>query len=198
MAATPANPKSTLTPTSGDIHFGLGKCWLGKALVAQSQQGICAILLGDDADVLLRDLQDRFPGEAITKGGTEFSAVVASVVDFLDHPEKPLSLPLDIRGTAFQKQVWQALTEVPAGQTVSYSDLAKKLGSGASAVRAIAGACAANALAVAIPCHRAVKNDGGLAGFRWGLERKRALLEKEGSGIIGRYNKGAVHQLSLF
>lgn len=181
-----------------DIRFGLGKCWLGKVLAAQSDQGICAILLGDDPDILLRDLQDRFPGEVIEKGGPDFNTVMNQVVDFIDHPEKAFNLPLDIRGTAFQKEVWQALAEVPAGQTVSYTDLAKKLGSGPTAVRAVAGACAANALAVVIPCHRAVKNDGGLAGYRWGLERKRALLEKEGSGIIGRNNVGAVHQLSLF
>jgi len=193
------------TPTAGsspepvpDLRFGLGKCWLGKMLVAQSSVGICAILLGDDADVLLRDLQDRFPGEVIMKGGADFTVVVNKVVGHIDHPEKPLDLPFDIRGTAFQQQVWQALGEVPAGQTISYTALAKKLGSGPTAVRAVAGACAANALAVVIPCHRAVKNDGGLAGYRWGLERKRALLEKEGSGIIGRNNVGALHQLSLF
>jgi AraC family transcriptional regulator of adaptative response/methylated-DNA-[protein]-cysteine methyltransferase len=180
-----------------DIRFAVGKCWLGRVLVAQTDKGICAILLGDDDDALLRDLQDRFPGEQIVQGGAGVEAL-RQVLAFLDDPGSNGPPGLDIRGTAFQKQVWQALSEIPAGQTISYSSLAKKLGTGQNAVRAIAGACAANALAVAIPCHRAVKNDGGLAGFRWGLERKRALLEKEGRGIIGRDNVGAVHQLSLF
>ncbi len=193
MAATTFSSESI-----PDLRFGLGRCWLGRVLVAQSAAGLCAILLGDDADMLLQDLRERFPSHGIEQGGPDFDAVVNEVVAFLEHPETELSLPLDLRGTAFQKEVWQALTDIPIGQTMTYTALSERLGAGTTGVRAVAGACAANALAVAIPCHRVVKADGGLAGFRWGVERKRALLEREGRGIIGRENPGALHQLNLF
>ena len=160
------------------ITFAVGQCSLGSILVARSEAGICAILIGDDPDALARDLQDRFPRARLTGGDAAFEQVVATVVGFVEAPAIGLDLPLDIRGTAFQLRVWEALRAVPAGRTVSYTDLAGILGE-PRAVRAVAGACAANALAVAIPCHRVVKRDGSLSGYRWGVERKRALLDRE-------------------
>ncbi len=161
-----------------DIHFAIGECSLGSILIARSDRGVCAILLGDDPDVLIRDLQDTFPRANLIGGDAEFEQLVAKVVGFVEAPAVGLDLPLDIRGTAFQQRVWQALREIPAGETASYSEIARRIGSPKS-VRAVAGACAANTLAVAIPCHRVVKYDGTLSGYRWGVERKRALLERE-------------------
>ena len=160
------------------IRFAVGECSLGPILVAASGKGICAILLGDDAEALTRDLQDRFPNANLIGGDAEFERWMAQVVGFVEAPGLGLDLPLDIRGTAFQRRVWQALSEVPAGSTASYAEIAKKLGA-PKAVRAVAQACAANALAVAIPCHRVVRTDGALSGYRWGVERKRTLLERE-------------------
>jgi AraC family transcriptional regulator of adaptative response/methylated-DNA-[protein]-cysteine methyltransferase len=162
------------------IHFAVGECSLGAILVAQSGKGVCAILLDDDADALVRDLQDRFPQAELIGGDSEFEKRVAQVVGFVDAPSLGLNLPLDVRGTAFQQRVWQALRDIPAGKTASYSEIAQRIGK-PKAVRAVAAACAANAIAVAIPCHRVVRNDGALSGYRWGVERKRALLEKERS-----------------
>ena len=144
-------------------------------------QGVCAIPLGDDPDALVRDLQDRFPKAELIGGDAEFERLVAQVVGFVEAPRLGLDLPLDVRGTAFQQRVWQALREIPAGSTASYADIAERIGA-PKAVRAVAQACAANALAVAIPCHRVVRNDGSLSGYRWGVERKRALLEREAVG----------------
>jgi AraC family transcriptional regulator of adaptative response/methylated-DNA-[protein]-cysteine methyltransferase len=162
------------------IRFAVGACSLGAILVAATQQGICAILLGDDPEPLVRDLQDRFPKAQIIGADGEFEQMVALVVGFVEAPRIGLDLPLDVRGTAFQQRVWAALRAIPAGETVSYTELAQRIGS-PSAVRAVAGACAANPVAVAIPCHRVVRNDGGLSGYRWGIERKRTLIacEKE-------------------
>lgn len=160
------------------IRFAVGECSLGAILVAQSERGICAILMGDEAEVLVRDLQDRFPSARLVGGDAGFEELVARVVGFVEAPRIGLELPLDVRGTAFQQRVWQALRDIPAGETVSYSELAQRIGA-PKAVRAVAGACAANALAVAIPCHRVLRNDGALSGYRWGVERKRALLERE-------------------
>jgi len=160
------------------IRFAIGQCSLGAILVAASTKGVCAILLGDDPDALARDLQDRFPKAALVGGDAEFEQWVAKIVGFVEAPRVGLDLPLDVRGTAFQQRVWQALREIPAGSTASYSEIATRIGS-PRAVRAVAQACAANALAVAIPCHRVVRNDQSLSGYRWGVERKRALLEKE-------------------
>ncbi|MCC2681323.1 MAG: O-6-methylguanine methyltransferase [Nitrosospira multiformis] len=160
------------------IRFAIGECCLGSILVAQSDRGICAILLGEDAEKLVRDLQDNFPRAELIGGDADFEQLVAQVVGFIEAPGIGLDLPLDVRGTSFQQRVWQALCEIPVGQTVSYTDIARRIGS-PRAVRAVAQACAANRLAVAIPCHRVVRNDGALAGYRWGVERKRSLLEKE-------------------
>ncbi|MDP2306523.1 MAG: bifunctional DNA-binding transcriptional regulator/O6-methylguanine-DNA methyltransferase Ada [Pseudomonadota bacterium] len=164
-----------------EIRFAVGQCTLGAILVAQSGKGVCAILLGDDPDALLRDLQDRFPSAMLLGGDAAFEGLVARVVGFVEAPGLGFDLPLDVRGTAFQHRVWQALREIPAGTTASYTDVARSIGA-PTAVRAVAAACAANAIAVAIPCHRVVKNDGTLSGYRWGVERKRALLAREAEG----------------
>jgi len=174
-----------MTPTiyraggaNADIRFAVGECTLGSILVARSELGVCAILLGDDPDTLARDLQDRFPQATLIGGDPEFEQLVAQVVGFVEAPALGFDLPLDVQGTAFQRRVWQALQEIPAGSTASYTEIAGRIGS-PKAVRAVAQACAANGLAVAIPCHRVVRNDGGLSGYRWGVERKRALLQRE-------------------
>jgi AraC family transcriptional regulator of adaptative response/methylated-DNA-[protein]-cysteine methyltransferase len=162
------------------IRFAVAACSLGALLVASTDKGICSILLGDDPDQLVRDLQDRFPKAELVGAEPGFERTVAQVVGFVEAPGIGLELPLDVRGTAFQQRVWQALRQVPAGQTVSYAELAERVGLVAGA-RAVAGACAANPVAVAIPCHRVVRNDGSISGYRWGVERKQALLEREGS-----------------
>ncbi len=164
-----------------DIRFAVGQCALGAILVAQSDKGVVAIAIGEDPDRLARDLQDRFPKANLIGGDSDFEALVAWVVGFVEAPQAGLDLPLDIRGTAFQQRVWQALREIPAGETATYSQVAARIGQ-PEAVRAVAGACAANTLAVAIPCHRVVRTDGSLSGYRWGVERKRALLEREAHG----------------
>lgn len=180
-----ANGMLGMTPSSfraggadTTIRFAIGECTLGSILVAASNRGVCAILLGDDPEQLARDLQDRFPRAQLIGGDSSFEQLVAKVVGFVETPAIGLDLPLDVRGTAFQQRVWQALREIPAGRTVSYTDVATRIGAPKS-VRAVAQAVAANSLAVAIPCHRVIRNNGALAGYRWGVERKRALLERE-------------------
>jgi AraC family transcriptional regulator, regulatory protein of adaptative response / methylated-DNA-[protein]-cysteine methyltransferase len=160
------------------IRFAVGECSLGSILVGTTDKGICAILLGDDAATLLRDLQDRFPKAQLIGGDAGFERLVAQVAGLVEAPAQGLDLPLDLRGTAFQHRVWQALRKIRPGTTLSYSDLARRLGVPGSA-RAVAGAVAANALAVAIPCHRVIRQDGSLSGYRWGVTRKRTLLERE-------------------
>lgn len=160
------------------IRFAVGECSLGSLLVAASKKGVCAISLGDDPDALTKALQDRFPRAIIIGGDKDFEKLIARVVGFIEAPEASLDLPLDVRGTAFQQRVWKALREIPPGTTSNYSEIAKCIGS-PKAIRAVARACASNGLAVAIPCHRVVRKDGNLSGYRWGIERKRALLEKE-------------------
>jgi len=160
------------------IKFALGECSLGSILVAQSDRGICAIQLGDDPQVLLQELQDRFPKAELIGADIDFEKTVAQVVGFIETPTRGLNLPLDIRGTAFQQRVWQALTEIPLGTTASYTEIAQRIGA-PKAFRAVAMACGANSLAVVIPCHRVVRNDGNLSGYRWGVERKQTLLNNE-------------------
>ncbi len=173
------NPRAFRDGGTGQaIRFAVGQCSLGAILVAASAQGICAILLGDDPDALLLDLQQRFPRAQLLGGDAGFEQTVARVVGLVEAPTIGLDLPLDIRGTAFQQRVWQALRDIPPGARASYTDIAERLGM-PQAVRAVARACAANALAVAIPCHRVVKLDGGLSGYRWGVARKQALLDRE-------------------
>jgi AraC family transcriptional regulator of adaptative response/methylated-DNA-[protein]-cysteine methyltransferase len=160
------------------MRFAVGTCSLGAILVATTSKGIAAILLGDDPQALVRDLEDRFPKAELIGGDGDFERVVAKVVGLVEAPATGLDLPLDVRGTAFQHRVWQALREIPAGTTATYTDIATRIGA-PKAVRAVAAACAANKIAVAIPCHRVVRNDGALAGYRWGVERKRRLIERE-------------------
>jgi len=160
------------------IRFAVGECSLGAILVAATAKGVCAIEFGNDPEMLVRALQDRFPRAQLLGGDKAFERLVAEVVGFVEAPGRGLDLPLDIRGTAFQQQVWKAIRDIPAGSTASYRDLAKRIGA-PKAVRAVAQACGANAIAVAIPCHRVVRTDGSTSGYRWGVERKRALLDRE-------------------
>lgn len=164
--------------TNAHIRFAVGECSLGALLVAASQKGVCAISLGDDPESLVHELQDRFPNAELTGGDREFEKLVAQVVGLIEAPALGQDLPLDVRGTAFQQRVWQALRDIPAGTTASYAEIARRIGA-PNAVRAVAGACAANTLAVAIPCHRVVRQDGTLSGYRWGVARKRTLLKWE-------------------
>lgn len=161
-----------------ELRFAVGETSLGTILVASSKKGVASILLGNDPDKLVRDLQDRFPRARLIGADRDYEKLVARVVGFVECPRIGLDLPLDVRGTVFQQKVWQALQEIPAGETVSYADIARRINAPKS-TRAVAGACAANNLAVAIPCHRVVRNDGTLSGYAWGVERKRKLIESE-------------------
>lgn len=163
---------------NNDIRFAVGQCSLGAILVAQSERGVCAILLGDDPHQLVCDLQDQFRKANLIGADAGFEQLIAKVVGFIEAPAIGFDLPLDVRGTAFQERVWQALREIPVGSTASYADVAQRIGAPTS-MRAVAQACGANRLAVAIPCHRVVRSDGNLSGYRWGVERKRQLLERE-------------------
>jgi AraC family transcriptional regulator of adaptative response/methylated-DNA-[protein]-cysteine methyltransferase len=160
------------------IRFALGESSLGSILVAATEKGICAISLGDDPADLLRALEDRFPEAELVGGDADFEQLVATVVGLVEKPERAVDLPLDIRGTAFQQRVWKALRAIPPGKTASYAEIADDIGAPKS-VRAVAGACAANNLAIVIPCHRVVRNDGAISGYRWGVARKRSLLARE-------------------
>ncbi len=168
-------------PTARDpvsIRFTVGNSSLGMVLVAGSDKGVSAVLIGDDREALGRELQGRFPRATITDGDAEVGALAARVIAFIESPASGLEVPIDLRGTEFQRTVWQALREIPAGSTASYTDIAIRIGLPKS-VRAVAQACAANSLAVIVPCHRVVRSDGQLSGYRWGVERKRALLDRE-------------------
>jgi AraC family transcriptional regulator of adaptative response/methylated-DNA-[protein]-cysteine methyltransferase len=164
--------------TKAEIRFAVGQCSLGAILAARSERGVCAILLGDDPDALARELQDRFPRANLVGGDAAFEETVAKVVGLVEQPGRGLDLPLDVRGTAFQQRVWRALQAIPPGETATYAEIAERIGQ-PNAVRAVGAACGANPLAVAIPCHRVVRTDGGLSGYRWGVERKRRLLARE-------------------
>lgn len=165
-----------------DVRFAVSDCSLGSILVAISERGVCAIALGDDADALVRDLRARFARATLIDDDVGLAELVAGVIRFIEAPASGLSLPLDLRGTAFQIRVWQELSKIPAGTTASYAEIARRIGA-PGAVRAVAGACAANTLAVAIPCHRVVRSDGTLSGYRWGIPRKRRLLDREAKRI---------------
>jgi AraC family transcriptional regulator of adaptative response/methylated-DNA-[protein]-cysteine methyltransferase len=178
LGMTPSNFRTGGANTT--IRFAIGQCSLGSILVAQSDRGVCAIFLGDDPEVLIRDLQDRFSASTLVGADAGFERIVARVVGLVEAPGLGTDLPLDIRGTLFQQRVWLTLRKVSPGTTLSYAELARRAGVPGSA-RAVAGACAANPLAVAIPCHRVVRTDGSLSGYRWGVERKRTLLEREGT-----------------
>jgi AraC family transcriptional regulator of adaptative response/methylated-DNA-[protein]-cysteine methyltransferase len=163
---------------NAEIRFAVAESSLGAVLVAQSERGICAILLGDDPDVLTRELQDRFPKANLIGGDAEFEKLVAKVLSFVEAPALGLDLPLDLQGTAFQQRVWQALRSIPPGETTTYAEIARKIGAPKS-VRAVGAACGANPVAIAVPCHRVVRTDGGLSGYRWGVDKKRALIARE-------------------
>jgi len=167
-------------PSEADlaIKFAIRDCSLGKILVAASNKGVCAIFFGDEAEPLLRDLQQRFPKARLLFGDADLEALVARVMRCVEAPAEGFDFPLDIHGTAFQRRVWAGLREIPTGATVSYADVARRIGE-PKCVRAVASAIAANKIAVAIPCHRVLHSDGSLSGFRWGVERKRALLNRE-------------------
>lgn len=167
------------------IRFALGQTSLGSILVAATEKGVCSILLGPDPDLLLRQLQEQFPQASLLGGEPDFERMVATVIGFVEDPGRGLNLPLDIQGTAFQQRVWRALREIPAGSTASYEEIAQRIGAPKSA-RAVAGACAANHLAVAIPCHRVVRKSGDLSGYRWGVERKQTLLNREAAAPRSR------------
>lgn len=160
------------------IRFALAECSLGSLLVASTVQGVCCVLLGDDPQMLIEDLQQRFAAAELIGADGQYEQTVAQVVSLIEQPKLGLALPLDIQGTVFQQRVWQALQKIPAGQTLSYSELARQMGMPQSA-RAVASAVAANPIAVAVPCHRVLRNDGSISGYRWGVERKRALLLRE-------------------
>lgn len=160
------------------IQFAIGDCSLGRVLAARSERGVCAILLGDDDEALRRDLQQRFPRAEVTVAEEESQALLAQVAAMVETPAQGLHLPLDIQGTAFQQRVWEALRAIPAGATASYAEVASAIGSPQS-VRAVAQACGANPLAIAIPCHRVVRSGGAISGYRWGVHRKKQLLERE-------------------
>jgi AraC family transcriptional regulator of adaptative response/methylated-DNA-[protein]-cysteine methyltransferase len=164
--------------TGNTIRFAIGECSLGSILVASSEKGVCAIFMGNDPDALARELQDRFPKANLVGGDREFEKLIAKVVGFIEAPKIGLDLPLDVRGTAFQRRVWKELQRIPIGSTSTYSKIANRIGSPKS-VRAVAQACGANAIAVAIPCHRVLRKDGDICGYHWGVDRKRALLAKE-------------------
>ncbi|MEM7171074.1 MAG: bifunctional DNA-binding transcriptional regulator/O6-methylguanine-DNA methyltransferase Ada [Pseudomonadota bacterium] len=184
------NPRDYKDGGSGQrISHGCTRCFLGWVLVAKTDKGICAIEFGDDPKQLVLDLGKRFPEARLFQADETFTETLETVIDFLDQPNRALSLPLDIQGTAFQQQVWQALRTIPLGQTASYKEIAEAMGR-PSAARAVARACASNPLAVAIPCHRVVRGDGDLSGYRWGVERKKELLDREATATSAGRNEG--------
>jgi AraC family transcriptional regulator of adaptative response/methylated-DNA-[protein]-cysteine methyltransferase len=169
------------TTSADDILYTIGSSSLGRVLVARSARGLCAVLLGEDDDELVRDLRARFPRATLRGDGAEVEPLAVEVIAMVEAPSRGAEMPLDLRGTEFQRSVWRALREIPAGKTASYTEIASRIGRPGS-VRAVGGACAANPVAVVVPCHRALRSDGALAGYRWGLERKRLLLAREAAG----------------
>lgn len=175
-----AHPVRLAIPPAADavLRFSMGTSSLGAVLVAESEKGVAAILIGDDPEVLVHDLERQFPKSELIGSDKAVERRVRLVIGLIENPAHDLDVPLDIRGTAFQQKVWAALRKIPPGTTASYSEIARTIGRPQS-VRAVAGACAANAIAVAIPCHRVVRSNGDLSGYRWGIERKEALLARE-------------------
>jgi AraC family transcriptional regulator, regulatory protein of adaptative response / methylated-DNA-[protein]-cysteine methyltransferase len=165
-------------PTPTELHFAIGQCSLGSVLVARSEHGVCAVLLGDEPEAVIRELAQRFPGSVLLRQDEELGHSLAQVVGLVEAPGQTLNLLIDLRGTTFQQRVWQALREIPPGTTSTYTEVAGRIGS-PKAVRAVARACAGNRLALVVPCHRVIGSDGALSGYRWGLERKRILLQRE-------------------
>jgi len=160
------------------MRFAIGKSSLGQVLVAVTDKGVAAIFLGDDPDLLIHELRDRFPKADIVAADATLERWMAVIIDLVERPSIRFDLPLDVRGTAFQLRVWEALRRIPAGATANYSEIAIQIGR-PSAARAVASACAANPLAIAIPCHRVVRSDESISGYRWGVDRKAELLRRE-------------------
>ena len=172
------SPMSKSPKKSEMIHYSCGTSSLGFFLIAQTAKGICAILLGDDQTALIAELGSRFPKAELQPHDKDITESLQQLLALIEQPQQSIQLPLDIRGTLFQQRVWKLLQDIPVGETRSYTEIAQQLGAPKS-VRAVASACAANALAIVIPCHRVVRSDGQLAGYRWGLERKKLLLQRE-------------------
>jgi AraC family transcriptional regulator, regulatory protein of adaptative response / methylated-DNA-[protein]-cysteine methyltransferase len=169
---------SVTTPAAADLHFAIGQCSLGSVLVARGKRGVRAILLGNDPASVIRELEQRFPDAILVRRDEDLAQSLSQVIGLVEMPGQTLDLLLDLRGTPFQQRVWEALREIPSGSTATYTQVANRIGAPKSA-RAVANACASNALALVVPCHRVVRGDGSLAGYRWGVERKRILLERE-------------------
>jgi AraC family transcriptional regulator of adaptative response/methylated-DNA-[protein]-cysteine methyltransferase len=169
---------ATITLKASPIHYAFCESSLGSVLVAVTEKGICAITLGDGREFLLKDLQRRFAKTEIVPTDKYTDSYIAKVIELIERPEAGFDAPLDVRGTAFQQSVWQALRTIPLGKTASYAEIARAIGM-PKATRAVAQACGANHIAVVIPCHRVVRTDGALSGYRWGVERKATLLERE-------------------
>jgi AraC family transcriptional regulator of adaptative response/methylated-DNA-[protein]-cysteine methyltransferase len=176
----PAGTGASRRGTSDTLRVAVGESSLGLVLVAHGERGVRAVLIGDDPDALRRDLQARFPRATLAPADAELDALAGRVIGVVESPARTHAVPLDVRGTAFQQAVWRALREIPPGSTATYAEIAGRVGA-PTAVRAVAQACAANPLAVVVPCHRVVRRDGGLSGYRWGVQRKRALLDREGA-----------------
>jgi AraC family transcriptional regulator of adaptative response/methylated-DNA-[protein]-cysteine methyltransferase len=160
------------------VSFALRECSLGVALIGASAGGLCVLMLGDDRETLPRAARERFPDAEASEGGADFESLVTRALGLIEQPGQGWDFPLDIEGTPFQRRVWKALREIPPGSTTSYAQIAERIGQ-PRAARAVAGACAANKIAVAIPCHRVVRGDGDVSGYRWGVARKRELLARE-------------------
>jgi AraC family transcriptional regulator of adaptative response/methylated-DNA-[protein]-cysteine methyltransferase len=179
MTALAPSPQVKMTrQATEEMRFAIADSALGRALVARSAKGVSAVLLGDDDDALRGDLARRFPNATLVDDPRDLAADTARVIALIDAPNRAVDVRLDLRGSAFQRRVWDALREIPAGTTETYTDIAQRLGM-PTAARAVARACATNPVAVLVPCHRVVRRDGDLSGYRWGLERKRALLHRE-------------------
>jgi len=165
------------------IRYAVGRSWLGPVIVAATEKGICAVLFADNDDALVADLGARFEQAVLepAEPGSDFDQWLVKTLACIEKPEHGHALPLDVKGTVFQEKVWRALRDIPAGETASYSDIARAIGRPKS-VRAVAGACGANPTAVLVPCHRVVRGDGNISGYRWGVDRKEKLLEKEKEG----------------
>ena len=172
--------ESITHPLTADINYSVGKSSLGLVQVAYTGEGICSIIMGDTEDEMVLELQGRFPGKRLSKCQTSPNGWLDAVIQYIESPVGTIDVPLQLGGTDFQREVWDALCKIPAGATLSYTEVANKIGR-PKAVRAVAGACAGNRIAVVIPCHRVVRNDGSISGYRWGVERKRRLLEREKS-----------------
>jgi AraC family transcriptional regulator of adaptative response/methylated-DNA-[protein]-cysteine methyltransferase len=169
---------SKVAAMKAQLHFDIGSSTLGRVLVGSNDRGVCAIFMADSDAQLIAQLRERFPESGLVRDARRLAQTLFRVIGYVESPAGELDLPLDLAGTEFQRRVWHALRRIPAGATASYADIARRIDAPKS-FRAVAQACGANPVALAIPCHRVVRNDGGLSGYRWGVTRKRALLARE-------------------